>query len=81
MSVTVRGQSRVKTQDHRVSKELSTTLEVVGEISRFHVETSNPTYRDLLAHMGFARSGGIDHVRDFPVTPHMRASTRTSPGT
>jgi len=51
-----------------VTKELSTTLEVVGEIARFHVETSNPTYRDLLVHMGFSRSGGTDYARDFPAT-------------
>jgi hypothetical protein len=54
-----------------VLKEFSTTLEVVGEISRFHVETSNPTYRDLLVHMGFSRSGDTDHARDFPATPHI----------
>ncbi len=49
--------------------EFTTSLEVVGGVARFHVDTSNPVYRELLLHIGFPRSDETRHSREFPASP------------
>lgn len=52
--------------------ELSTRLELQGDVARFIVDTDNAIYQERLVHMGFQRADAKSFMRDLSATPGIR---------
>jgi hypothetical protein len=52
--------------------ELSTSMELLGDVARFIVNTDNQLYQERLLHMGFQRADASCFSRDLSATPDVR---------
>jgi hypothetical protein len=51
---------------------ISTSMELLGDIARFIVNTDNTLYQERLRHMGFQRADATSYRRDLSATPDIK---------